>query len=308
MKRLTGQARIRKAASLVIVVNALQIAAMALVVILQFWVPDSIRMHPQALRLVALGAAAVVTVSACLNIRDALNTRRLYEDADGMSSALQNMAELNNTLRAQRHDFLNHLQVVYSLTEMGEHEEANRYIEKVYGQITAVSRAMKTAVPAVNALLQVKLAACEREGIPVELEIRSDWSALPIEGWEMCKVLSNLIDNAMDAVRENGEGSLRICLEEDLHALRFAVADTGAPIPDAIREHLFDAGVTGKADGHGMGLYIARRTLERAGGGIEARSDGDETVFSGWVPKNAVVSSDLSPADQPSATHPSTNA
>ena len=48
--------------------------------------------------------------------------------------------------------------------------------------------------------------------------------------------------------------------------------------------------------------------LERAGGGIEARSDGDETVFSGWVPKNAVVSSDLSPDDKPSATHSSTNA
>ena len=288
MKRLDRKAYIRKTASLVIVINALQITAMALVLILQFWVPG-MQMHPRALRLIGLGAAAVVILSACLNIRDAVNTRRLSEDADGMSSTLQNMAELNNTLRAQRHDFLNHLQVVYSLTEMGEYEEANRYIEKVYGQITAVSRTMKTAIPAVNALLQVKLAACEREGIPVALEIRSDWSALPVEGWEMCKVLSNLIDNAMDAVREQGQGSLRIRLEEDLHTLRFTVADTGAPIPEAVRERLFEAGVTGKADGHGMGLYIVRRTLERAGGGIEVRTDGDETVFSGWVPKQTPV-------------------
>ena len=284
MNKMTRQALIRKTATLIIVINALQITAILLLLILQLWVPG-IQMHPLAFRVIAIGAAMVVLISAFLNIRDAVSARRLSDDADSMAAALRNMAELNNTLRAQRHDFLNHLQVVYSLMEMGEHDEANRYIEKVYGQITAVGRAMKTSIPAVNALLQVKLAACEREGIPVTLEIHSDWSALPVEGWEMCKVLSNLIDNAMDAVRERGEGGLRICLDEDLHTLRFAVTDTGTPVPEALRASLFDAGVTGKKEGHGMGLYIVRRTLERAGGGIDVTSDTDETVFSGWVPK-----------------------
>ena len=292
MKKPTRQAYIRKTATLIIVVNALQVTAIALLLVLQFWVPG-IQHHPLASRLIAVGAAVVILISAFLNIRDAVNTRRLSDDVDSMAAALRNMAELNNTLRAQRHDFLNHLQVVYSLMEMGEHDEANRYIEKVYGQITSVGRAMKTSVPAVNALLQVKLAACEREGIPVTLEIHSDWSALPVEGWEMCKVLSNLIDNAMDAVRERGQGELRIQLEEDLHTLRFAVADTGTPVPEALQSSLFEAGVTGKKEGHGMGLYIVRQTLERAGGGIEVTSDGEETIFSGWVPKQ--ISSAESP-------------
>ena len=61
---------------------------------------------------------------------------------------------------------------------------------------------MKTANPAINALLQVKLAACEKAGIPVTLNIQSAWKDLPMPGWEMCKVLSNLLDNAIDALQE----------------------------------------------------------------------------------------------------------
>lgn len=38
---------------------------------------------------------------------------------------------LNNTLRSQRHDFLNNLQVVYSLMELDEYEDAKEYIERI---------------------------------------------------------------------------------------------------------------------------------------------------------------------------------
>ena len=297
MIRPSRRANVGKTALFVIVVNSLQIAMMVLILVLEFFVPE-MQLHRWALTFIGLAAAGVVILGACLDIRDAMNTRRLMHDADGMSDTIRNMAELNNTLRAQRHDFLNHLQVVYSLTEMGEPEEANRYIEKVYGQITAVSRSMKTASPAVNALLRVKLAECDAAGIPVTLTIRSDWSALPMEGWEMCKVLSNLIDNAIDAVRERGDGTLTVTLSEDLHALRFSVADTGAPIPESVRERLFEPGATGKPDGHGMGLYIVRETLRRAGGDIEARSDETETAFEGWVPKDI---RDPEPADRKGA-------
>ena len=286
MKDPAYRLRVGKTALIVIVVNSLQIAMMLLILVLEFLV-DGVRLPERALAFIGLAAAAVVITGACLNIRDALNARRLAREADGMADTIRNMAELNNTLRAQRHDFLNHLQVVFSLMEMGETEEANRYIERVYGQISAVSRVMKTASPAVNALLRVKLAECERAGIPVTLTIQSDWSALPIEDWAMCKVLSNLIDNAIDAVREKGGGAIAITLSEDLHSLRFEVRDSGAPIPEDLAGRLFEAGATGKSDGHGMGLYIVRQTLRQAGGDIGARAEGDETVFAGSLPKAA---------------------
>ena len=277
---------VRKAAWLSIIANGLQIL---LVVVIALYVlfSDSLRLDVHLMRAMVLVAALVVVIGAGVDIRDALTAGKLVERMDDMNDTIGNMEQLNNTLRSQRHDFLNHLQVVYSLMEMGETQEANAYIEKVYGAITSVSRVMKTANPAINALLQVKVAAAEKARVKVEMNIQSSWKNLPIPGWEMCKVLGNLIDNALDALQEVGpsERRLSITLTEDLHAFRFAVKNTGPMIPLGRQQAIFQPGVTTKATGHGMGLYIVRRVLTEQGGDITLESDGTGTCFTGWLPK-----------------------
>lgn len=280
---------VHKTTILVIIINSLQIAMMAVILLLAFLMPMPRQIASGTVgRVIVLLAAAVVVSGACVDIRDALNTRRLLDQQEQMEATIRNLVNLNNTLRAQRHDFMGHLQVVYSLTEMGEHEEANRYIERIYGKINAVSRVMKTASAPVNALLQVKLAACEKAGVAAELEIHSRWEQLPMEGWEMCKVLSNLIDNALDALAdfaaEDGK-RLWIRLSEDLHSYRFEVGDNGPMIPPDLQKRIFLPGVTTKAEGHGTGLAIVARTLENCGGAITVTSEPGETVFAGWVPR-----------------------
>ena len=276
---------VNKAAFSAIVANGLQIAMVLALMIYLFAVPPTAQ-RMTLIRVLAVIAAGVVVSGAVLDIREAVSTRRLNTQLEGMTDTIESLDSLNIRLRAQRHDFLNHLQVVYSLMEMREYDEANAYIEKVYGQITSLSRALKTAIPAVNALLQVKLAACEREGIRVETDIRSDWDGLPMEAWEMCKVLGNLIDNAMDATREYaGERRISIALGEDLHRFTFRVENTGEGIPPEELGHIFEAGVTTKAEGHGMGLYIVREILRQAGGDIRAESEGGITAFEGEVRK-----------------------
>ena len=172
--------------------------------------------------------------------------------------------------------------------EMEEYGEANAYIEKVYGDITSLSRVMKTANPAINALLRVKLASCEKQQIRVDLEIRSAWKDLPMPGWEMCKVLSNLIDNAADALAEVENRNLRIELKEDLHAYRFRIENNGPMIPVAQQKNIFHAGVTSKARGHGMGLFIVRNTLKNYGGDIQVESVPGCTAFEGYVPRGSL--------------------
>ena len=152
---------------------------------------------------------------------------------------------------------------------------------------------MKTAIPAVNALLQVKVAACEQAKVKVTLDITSKWETLEntLPAWEMCKVLSNLIDNAIDAMEElpARSRSLTISLTENLRQYCFAVANTGAPIPEDMQESIFQPGITTKGDGHGMGLHIVRKTLNNRGGDINLTSDEKRTEFSGFVPKVAAA-------------------
>ena len=261
---------IRKATYYAVIINGLQILLILVVLGAVLFVPR-IKTSPRLLLTLTLAASLVVIWGAVVDIREAISTRRLVKQLDDMDESLGALSNLNITLRTQRHDFLNHLQVVYSLIEMEEYQEANEYIEQVYGRITAVSRAMKTAVPAVNALLQVKIAACEEAHVPVTLDITSKWERLEetLPAWEMCKVLSNLIDNAIDAMEAipQKKRHLTISLTENLKQYCFRVANTGTPIPQEMQEGIFQPGVTTKGEGHGMGLYIVR-----AQGGGRVRS------------------------------------
>lgn len=275
---------VKKATILAMVVNSLQILMVGVIVLYMYMTPGDIADLPLARALVAV-AAAVVIWGGVIDIHDALDSRKLLQQLDDMDQTIEAQEDLNITLRAQRHDFLNHLQVVYSLIEMKEYKEANDYIERVYGSIASVGKVLRTANPAINALLQVKLGVCEKAGIQVKLDIRSAWKDLSIPGWEMCKVLGNLLDNAIDALQEVSDRRLTLTLTEDLKAFRFSVKNSGPMIPVKLQASIFQPGITTKAAGHGMGLFIVRRTVQEWGGDIRLISDAKETEFSGFIPR-----------------------
>ena len=287
MKRRQRNVSVKKATVFALIINTLQIVLVLAIAAYVVLSPKEIA-DMRLTRYVVCIAAIVVAWGGVVDIREALSTRKLLSQVDDMDETISTMESFNNTLRSQRHDFLNHLQVVYSLIEMEEYQEANAYIEKVYGAITSVSRVIRTANTSVNALLQVKTAACEKAGVKVDVNIQSAWKHLPVPGWEMCKVLSNLIDNAIDALKEiDGERRLTITLTEDLRTYRFSVSNNGPMIPIKSQQAIFLAGVTTKSTGHGMGLFIARKTLQDRGGDLMLVSDAEKTEFSGFVPKDA---------------------
>jgi len=270
---------VRRSAVYSIVINAVQIAAVwALAVTLMLSNTHDIQ------DVFILVVAALVSLGAALDIREAVAARRKSEEADALGDMVGQMDELNRALRAQRHDFLNHLQVVYSLIEMEEYQEAGDYIEKIYGDMQSVSKALRTDSPAINALLRAKLAECESAGILTEVDTAGSWKSLPMPVWEFCRVLSNLMDNAMDALEHTANSSLRVMLREDTHGYAFSVANNGPVIPEQDLRHIFEPGVSSHGEGRGMGLYIVRRTLQKYGGEIHVTSEEGRTIFSGLVP------------------------
>ena len=165
----------------------------------------------------------------------------------------EQMDALNLKLRAQRHDFLNHLQVVYSLLEMQEYGEATAYLERVYDEHRSVSSVLRTKMTAFNALLQVKSAACEERGIALEMDIRSTLEGLPVPPWELCCIIGNLMDNAMDAVEDEPGGHIRLAVSEDLRGFTFVITNNGAPIPEDLLGRLFERACPPRARAMGWG-------------------------------------------------------
>ena len=193
----------------------------------------------------------------------------------------------NRKLREQRHDYLNQLQVVYGLLELEAYEEARDYMRPVFKDIMKVNRALKTSQPAVNALLQAKIETAEKKGIDFYPEVNTQLDDLPMEPWELCKILGNLIDNAITALQEKqGEKKLVVGISESGESYRFSVHNNGPAIPEEMQKLIFQQGfTTKKEEGHGMGLAIVEAAVRQAGGKIRLRSSEEETVFTVLIPR-----------------------
>ena len=215
--------------------------------------------------------------------------RQLRKHNVELQKNYKNLEKLNSELRSQRHDYLNHLQVVYGLMELEEYEELRNYFEPVYKAIQKTGKALKTSRPAINALLKAKMDEAQRRGIDFYVEVKTDLKEIGVEDWELCKVISNIVDNAMTAVEENAD-TKKIVLDmtEDKTHYRFAVSNNGPKIPEHMQSEIFKQGITSmKEEGHGMGLYIVTSIVKEYEGTLQLRSTDDETVFGFAFPKKA---------------------
>ncbi len=275
-----------KAAKMAIMANAAQII-IALGITGYSLFGSGFNLSGMAERMLVMLMAVIVTWGAASDISAAFNARKIAEQSDMLEDAYRQLEELNATLRKQRHDFKNQLQVVHSLIELEDYAEASRYIETVYDDIQRDSAVLKTGIPAVNALIAAKSSDCEGRHIALDVEIYSAWKALPVEGYVVCRVLGNLLDNAMEALGSTDGPAIRLQLSETLTDYTFFVENNGPRIPTQIRAHLFERGFTTKRTGHGMGLAIVKELLEENGGGIELQTEDGCTRFTGRIPKRA---------------------
>lgn len=290
MRRLSlGKLNLKKITAFAIVLNLVQIAA-ALGLLLFAIFSDSFIIPDHAeLALIAI-MAGIVIWGAAVDIRDAFITRRVDSQRRMLEEAYNQLEDLNRLLREQRHDFKNHLQVVYSLTEMGAHADAMDYVQRIYEDVQTLGSRIRTASPAVNALLSAKQADCEEHGIGFNVTIHSIWEEIPLPGWELCRILGNLIDNAVDAMHESGtpEPAIHIHIGEDIRSWTLIVENNGPEIPREYRSQIFQPGFTTKSEGHGNGLNIVRSLLQRFNGEVRLDSDAEHTRFTCIIPKQAL--------------------
>lgn len=287
--QMRDHVKVKKAAMISIAVNVLEIVAgLAMVVLVNRMLSTGV--EENLARMTTLLCVTIVGWGAVTDIGASLTSLQMVKKTQELEEAYGQLEDLNREMRAQRHDFMNHLQVVYSLIELNEPGEAMEYMDKIYGDMQRVSRMLRTACPAVNALIQAKVVEAERRGAELKLSIAAKWDDERMPAWEMCRVLANLIDNALDAAcsAEHPQGvkpTVELVLGEDLRSWFFSVRNNGPEIPAHLRAKIFEPGFTTKATGQGMGMFIVSDTIVKLGGKLTLDSRDGDTVFSGFVPR-----------------------
>ena len=281
--------KVRKAAMLSIIFNVLEIVAgLAMVILVSRMLHEGVEAN--IARMTTLLCVTIVGWGALTDIGASITSLQMVKKSQELEEAYGQLEDLNREMRAQRHDFMNHLQVVYSLIEMNEPGEAMDYMDRIYGDMQRVSQMLRTSCPAVNALIQAKVVEASERGAELKLSIAAKWDDELMPAWEICRVLANLIDNALDAacMAEHPAGekpTVELVLGEDLRSWFFSVRNNGPAIDEKTRRRIFEPGFTTKASGQGMGLYIVSQTVAQLGGRITLETHEGDTVFSGFVPR-----------------------
>ena len=101
----------------------------------------------------------------------------------------------------------------------------------------------------------------------------------------LLQLLLNLLRNALQAgatqirLRTRAENGAIVNAQSVRLALRLDVIDNGAGVPELLRETVFAPLVSGRADGTGLGLALAREIAIEHGGQLDFRSRPGHTVF-----------------------------
>jgi len=209
-----------------------------------------------------------------VTFEDLTEVRKMAEELTG----IKNMAW---SLRAQNHEFMNKLHTISGLVQLEEYEEAVKFINVVATSKKNITIIITDKIKdvAIAALILSKYSKCEEERINLVIDENSKITKLPeyMNSQEIVSVVGNLIENSIDAVKNDGTGEIYVKIYEEENQLKVITKDNGLGIPENIRDSIYQMGITSKEGSRGFGMYIVKKIIDEAKGTIDFKVDNGTT-------------------------------
>lgn len=178
---------------------------------------------------------------------------------------------------------LDHIVKIKKLYLQGDRQELLDYIDKSqksYYDEAAIS----FEVEMLNIIIQRYLHICKLNNIELIYDIQSNVKTLleaaHLSGEELCTVLGNLMDNAIDATQKyKGPKIIKMIILGNGHQVLVAVENTGNVIEESIMSKLFNYGFSTKAKSRGAGLFIVYKLTQKLGASLSVESSAEQTSF-----------------------------
>ncbi|WP_246096595.1 sensor histidine kinase [Paenibacillus sinopodophylli] len=185
---------------------------------------------------------------------------------------VEEINQMFHSIRAQRHDFLNHVQTIHSLAELNKSQELVAYTKELTGDIRLMNDIINIGNPAIAALVRSKISQAEIHKIHFSCSFAGlNMTEMGIKTLDVNRMLGNLIDNAFDEVLKYGEDRRHVTLvgKQTAAALEFTITNTCENADEAVAMPIFDAGYSTKQQDHqGLGLSIVKAIAKQYKGDV----------------------------------------
>ena len=179
-----------------------------------------------------------------------------------------------NIMRGWRHDYRNHISVMLAELKTGQLSELENYLQELTADLNTVDTVVKTGNVTVDAILNSKLSLAKTKDI--KTDVTATVPETDISDVELCVIIGNLLDNAMEACMKISDESLRfIRVYIGTFKEQFYISVTNAMTGEPKR--IGKIYKTDKSGEHGFGLMRIDSIIKKYGGYL--RREHDEGVF-----------------------------
>ncbi len=220
---------------------------------------------------------------------DRLNAaaRSVEDREDGILGRIEVVQEM---ARIVAHEIRNPLQSLELLTSLVASEDDDQERMHIAGSIHAEVRTLEQVVhrllresatrgalrlrlttqavaPLVEQVIALRRPQANSQSVRLAMGPMS-WATVPFDQALLKRSIENLVLNALQAVPPT-TGEVRVSVLEEDEWLVIIVDDNGPGVPEELRDHVFEANVTSKEGGTGLGLALVKGVVEAHSGHIE---------------------------------------
>lgn len=183
----------------------------------------------------------------------------------------QEVENMYRQMRGWRHDYRNHIQTIKALAENGDMEAVMQYLDGLELDLNTVDTVIKTGNAMADAILNSKISLARSKNIEVHVDAHIPVK-LKMSELDLCVILGNLFDNAIEASMKLPEGGRMIRVYMDMKNTQLYISFTNFTATGKLEKvgRLFR---TSKGKGHGFGLIRIDAIVERLGGYLSRNSE-----------------------------------
>ena len=188
--------------------------------------------------------------------------------------------EYMNTIRSQRHDFNLHVHALTGLMDSGDYEECRAYLHRMAAEAADVNDIMPVNDAVVGSMLYRMREKARSQGTDIIYRITYDMSDTLCSGFELNKIIGNLLQNAIDAVVTEEDKTYGIHMSLFRRRGNTVITVENRFVGDRSQiQRAFEVGYSTKKHHEGIGLSMVQRTLKLHGGRIYPEFEGDRLRF-----------------------------
>ena len=175
--------------------------------------------------------------------------------SDLMDRHYDEVENMYRTMRGWRHDYHNHIQAMKAYAELGKYGELIAYLGRLDENLYQVDTVIKTGNLMMDAVLGSKLGLMKKRGIRTDVTVHVP-KGMKLTDMELCVLVGNLLDNAIEACEE--------VEEEENRFIRIYM--------DTLQEQFYLSvmnGMNGRAQRKGTGFVSRKRSGGLPGFGLQ---------------------------------------